>query len=147
MGNLKIGSGIERITINDDPDRVIEFDPSEVGFVERFYKVYHEFEEKQAEFEKRSKALDAEKDNVDENGVPVNIGEGIALMKDVCSYMRDRIDYVFGQGTSQVVFGDALSMERIGEFFEGMTPFVQANRSEKMAKYLTKKTSGRVMKK
>lgn len=146
MDSIKIGSGKKRIAINEDPDRVIVFDPAEVGFAERFYKIYHEFQEKQIEYEKRSAFLDERKNEVDANGVPVNIYEGIAFLKEVCTFMRERIDYVFGDGTSQKAFDDSLSLEMIGEFLDGMTPFIEASRSEKMAKYLTKKNAGRVMK-
>ncbi len=135
MDVLRINSGAKRIQINDGPE-YIEFNPADVGFAERFYKVYREFEMKQAEYAARAAEIDANESADD--------GEKIAFLAEVCRYMRDRIDYVFGAGVSQKAFGDALSLDMIGQFFDGMTPFVQTARSEKMAKYSRKK-NGQVM--
>ena len=54
--------------------------------------------------------------------------------------MRGRIDYLFGNGTSQKLFGDVLSMEIISDFLTAIAPFVQTARSDKLAKYASKKT-------
>lgn len=143
--HLRIDSRQIRVMINDDPGRVIQFDPSDVLFAERFYKLIGDFEEKQAEYEKRAAELDAERGNLDHNGLPANLGEGLVFLREVCEYMHGQIDYLFGAGTSQKAFGGALSIEAIGQFFEGITPFIQKARSEKVAKYSGKK-AGRVMK-
>lgn len=145
MESLKISSGTIRIAINDDPEKVIEFDPNDVLFAERFYSIYKEVEAKQAEYLKRSKELDAQVD-LDENGIPANAEEGIAFLREACEYMRSKIDYLFGPDASQKAFGDALSLDMIAQFFEGMTPFVEKARREKLVKYRRAKGSRRVMK-
>jgi hypothetical protein len=68
-------------------------------------------------------------------GVPVNMKEKLALMLDICYFMRGQMDSVFGVGTSQKVFGDANTLDMFTQFFDGITPFIQKNRAEKMAKY------------
>lgn len=138
MGNINL-SGVKRITINDDPKRVIEFNPSDVLFIERFYAMYREFEAKQAEYEQRSKELDTVA--LDENGAPVNMAEGIEFLKDICGFMREKIDILFGEGTSKKAFGDTLSLDMIGQFFEGITPFVWEERTDKVKKYTNTATS------
>lgn len=144
MDSIRIDTGIKRIAINDDPNRIIEFNPSDVVFAEKFYQLIKDFEIKQADYEKRAKALDEQKD-VDANGIPVNLEEGIALLRDVCEFMREKIDYIFGKGTSQMVFGDALNLEMFDQFFTGITPFIQKARDVKIKKY-NQELSGRVMK-
>ena len=135
MDSIRIDSGIKRISINDDPERVISFNPSDVTFAERFYRLLGEFESKQAEYEKRAEALDASPTELDEHGLPANAGEKIAFMREVCEFMHERIDYLFGAGTSQKVFEGVLALEPIGQFFDGIVPFIQKSRSEKVAKY------------
>ncbi len=134
----------KRVLINDGPD-FIEFSPGDVGFAERFYAVYRDFEAKQAEYERKSKELDSHMSELDANGLPANLPEGLAFLREACEYLRGRIDYLFGEGTSQKLFGDVLSLELIGQFFDGITPFVQAARSEKLAAYANRQMAGRVM--
>jgi hypothetical protein len=146
LPSIKIDSGIKRIAINDDPDNVIEFNPTDVIFAEKFYALMRDFEAKQDEFDRRSKELDAHKDELDANGLPVNFAQGVAFLRETCGFMREKIDYLFGDGASQKAFGDTLSLDMIAQFFQGMTPFIQTARADKVLKYTNSKMAGRVMK-
>lgn len=148
VDSIKIDSGVKRIAINEDPERVLEINPGDVAFAERFYDLIQDFEAKQADYEKRAEQIDAVQE-VNENGVPENIQERLGFLREICTYMREKIDYLFGDGTSQKIFGDALSLEMIGQFFQGLTPFVEQARAEKLAMYRSKpvgKKGRRVMK-
>lgn len=145
MESINISSGVKRVCINGDPDRVIEFSPSDVTFAEKFYQLYKDFGSKQVEYEQRAKELDAHKLEVDENGFSVNADEGIAFLREVCEFMRSKIDGLFGIGTSQKAFGDALNLNMFNEFFTGITPYVESARSEKLQQY-RKQSHKRVMK-
>ena len=50
---LKSLSNVVRIAINDDPARVIEFNPDDVGFVERFYALIDNVEAKENEIKEK----------------------------------------------------------------------------------------------
>ena len=52
MSEIKV-KNVERITINGDPNKILEFDPTDITFVERFYQFYREFDEKHAEYLQR----------------------------------------------------------------------------------------------
>jgi hypothetical protein len=146
MDSIRIETGVKRIAINDDPTRVIEFNPSDVLFAERFYALMQEFEAKQGEYARRADELDVHSLERDEHDLPLNLGEGLAFLREVCEFMRGRIDALFGPGTSQKAFGDTLALEVFEQFFVGITPFFQRARDEKTARYLSAKNSGRVMK-
>lgn len=135
MDSIRIDNGIKRIAINDDPERVISFNPSDVTFAEKFYQMIGDFEKKQVEFEQRAKELDASANDLDEHGIPANVGEKLAFTREVCGYMHSKIDYLFGENASQVIFQGVMSLEAIGQFFDGIVPFIQKSRSEKVAKY------------
>lgn len=145
MDSIKINTGVKRIAINDDPERVLEFNPSDVTFAERFYQLLGDFEAKQAEYEKRAEVLDANPEELDARGLPANIGQKLAFMREVCEFMYGKIDYLFGAGASKKIFGEALNLEAVGQFFDGIVPFIQASRSERVAKYAPKQGK-RVMK-
>jgi hypothetical protein len=134
MDSLRITTGEKRIAINDDPERMIVFNPSDVNFAQRFYDLIHEFEEKLKDYQARGEVIDADV-KVDQNGIPVNMGAKLALLREACEFIRGKIDHLFGAGTSQRAFGDTLDLGMFTQFFEGITPFIQAARVEKVAKY------------
>lgn len=138
MDSIKITTGEKRIAINDDPGRVIVFNPTDVLFAEKFYSLIGEFQTRLTEYEKRSEEIDQVQD-VDGNGLPANLDQRLALMREACEYMRERIDYLFGAGTSHKAFGDTLELDVFQQFFEGITPFVKEARTEKIAQYKVKK--------
>lgn len=133
MDSIRIDTGEKRIAINGDPERVIVFNPQDIGFAERFYQLLKDFEAKQAEYQARADELDNQE--LDEQGIPEKIGESLALLREVCEFLKDRIDHLFGQGASQKAFGDALTLDMFEQFFTGIVPFVQTARSVKVAKY------------
>ncbi len=132
--NLNINAGEIRLTINNDPDRVIIFNPSDTGFAERFLDLISEFESKAEEYSEKARALDKNIE-LDAYGLPVNAKEKLALIRDACNYFRGQIDKIFGAGTSDTVFGSVNTLDMFAEFFEGISPFVEQARSEKMQKY------------
>lgn len=141
--SITIQTGAKRILVNNDPNRVIEFNPSAVSFARRFYEMINDFQIKRKEYERRGKKL--ETDEVDEFGIPVTFGANLDLTEEAFAYFRERIDLLFGTGTSQTAFGDDDEWDMFEQFFTGITPFIEQARSDKMAQYLTAKKRGRVM--
>ena len=147
MDSIRIDIGEKRVAINDDPSRVIIFNPTDVTFVERFYELLRDFELKQVEYQERFDSLEIEK--IDNRGLPARANEYIALLREVCEYMRDQVDRLFGAGASQAAFGDAMTLDMFAQFFEGITPFIQTARSARTEKYAPPKKqphSKRIMK-
>jgi hypothetical protein len=134
VDSLQINSGEKRIAINQDPDRVIVFNPKDVIFVEKFYLLIADFEEKSKEYQARFEEL-SKSETKDAHGFPVNTDARFELLKEVCVYIRGEIDNIFGKDASQKAFGDAYDIDQFKQFFDGMTPFIQAARAEKLQKY------------
>lgn len=140
MENLNFETGTVKLTINNDPTRVIEFDPTDVVFAAKFYRAIGEFNEKMTELQKQAKKFERET-ATDASGLPVNAAERLEFVEEVCQYLKGKIDDLFGAGTSQTVFGDGMSIQAIQGFFEGIMPYVEKVRNKKMAKYLNEKSS------
>ena len=104
MDNLRIDSGLKRIMINDDPNRFIEFNPNDVLFAEKFYALIKVFEEQEVKFQERIEQIQKNEEK-DAYGIPVNTQETLDFVVEVCNFLREQIDKVFGAGTSQTVFG------------------------------------------
>lgn len=138
MDSIKIVSGQKRIAINDDPERVIVFNPSDVVFAEKFYRLLGNFQQKLTDYEKRAESVDAVKD-VDDSGVPVNLEERIGLLREVCEYMGGQVDYLFGPGTAQKITDGVIDIDIYEQFFTGITPFIQRARQDKIQRYAGKR--------
>lgn len=134
VDTLRIDTGAIRLAINGDENRIIEFNPEDIVFVERFYSLIKEFESKEVEFREKAEEL-AGNSELDEYGIPVNTGDNIKLVKELCEYLRTKIDHVFGQGTSAKVFENNQTLNMFEQFFTGITPFVQKARGQKLEKY------------
>lgn len=135
--SLSIDTGVIRLAINGDESRVIAFNPNDALFAEKFYKMLGTLQTRFTEYQIKADIVEAIQET-DANGIPLNTGERIELMKEVCIFARGQIDELFGAGTSQTAFEDALSIEAIIQFFEGVKPFVQSARADKVAKYTNK---------
>lgn len=131
-------SNTVRLTVNDDPDRVVEFNPSDVGFVSRFYDLMDNVEAKEGEY--NTKLEEIQKDiSINSFGVPNALKKEVALSAEICAYLREQVDMVFGEGTSQIAFGDMNVPAMFGEFFDGIAPHITAARSKATKKYTGKK--------
>jgi len=135
LPSLTIDTGEVRLAINDDPNRVISFNPNDTIFMEKYYALEQDFLEKEDEFQEQVDQLEAEKET-DRFGVSVNTGEKIALLKEIGKWVRERIDNLFGEDTSQMVFGDTDNLFAFAQFFEGIAPYIQEARTEKVEKYV-----------
>lgn len=137
MDSLHINNGGIRLAVNDDPSRVIEFNPKDLSFAERFYSLLGEFEVKEKEY--KAKAAELEKDRaIDAYGIPKNFGTSLKLLHETCDFLRNKIDEVFGAGTSQAAFGDTNTLDMFEQFFNGITPFIQKFRNQQVQKYTSK---------
>lgn len=134
MDSIQINSGLKRIAVNGDENRVIEFNPEDIVFVEKFYGLIRQFEEKEVEFRERADEI-SKKEDVDQYGIALNTGESIRLALELCDYLRGQIDQVFGAGTSQAAFGEARTLSMFEQFFNGIMPFIQGAREEKVKQY------------
>jgi hypothetical protein len=137
MDGIRIDTGTKRITVNGDESRIIEFNPDDIVFVERFYGLIKRFEEKEKEIRTRSDEV-VSIVGEDEHGIPKNTAASLELVLDLCKYLRKEIDSVFGVGTSQAAFGETQTLNMFEQFFTGITPFVQQARSAKVDKYRKK---------
>ena len=138
MDSLHLNTGGIRLAINDDPNRVIEFNPEDLSFAERFYSLLSEFEAKEKEYQAQASELNKNTE-VDGYGIPKNFGASLDLLHETCTYLRKKIDSVFGEGTSQKAFGTANTLTMFEQFFVGLTPYVQHARDKQVQKYTTRR--------
>ena len=137
MDSIIIKSGQKRVAINNDPERVITFNPTDIVFAEKFYRLLSDFQEKVKSYEAQAREIEAVTE-LDENELPVNLEQRIALLREVCEYMAGKIDYLFGPGTAQKISDGAIDIDVYEQFFVGITPFIQQARADKVKRYSAK---------
>lgn len=135
--SIQIKASAVRLLVNDDENRVIEFNPEDIAFIDAFYGLIQEFDSKMNEFKQRELILRKNK-AADKFGIPASKKEEIKLMKDLCAYLREKIDTLFGAGTSDAAFGKSNIPDMFVQFFDGITPFIQTAREKKVQKYTAK---------
>ena len=132
--SIRVDAGQKKIRINNDPKRVVEFNPSDLLFGKKFYALLEDFDLKNLEFQKRMDELE-KSEGEDKFGLPKNLPDSFALVNDMCDYLFEKIDDLFGAGTSKIVFEDHRNLEMIPQFFDGMVPYIKKARTERIEKY------------
>lgn len=130
---MKLTSGA--ITVPVERDGVmtgsITFNPEDVTFARRFYALSEGLGEREQEY---GEALRDDR---------VQVGERLRLLADICGWLREQMDIVFGAGCSDTVFGDQCSPELFQQFFAGVEPIIRRGRAAKTKQYTS--DSGDVM--
>lgn len=124
---MQIKSGVITVPVERDGREVgsFSFNPESTAFRERVYELLNDFEVKQKALIEKTERLDTEKD----------YEEMIVVEKEVYAWMTDKIDEIFGGGTSATVFGDDVNLFMLCQFFEEITPHINAAGGEKIKKY------------
>lgn len=140
LDSLQITTGEKRIPIVRDGVHVGElvFNPKDSIFAEKLYVLLSEFQEKLKSRMVRMKEIESIQ-GTDSNGVALNAVELTKLTTGTCVYIRSEIDKLFGNGTSQMVFGDSMVLESFQQFFSGVLPHIEKERKEKVDGYIKPK--------
>lgn len=132
-GNLVIGAGNIRLTINGDPDNILEFNPNDLFFVDRAYQLAERAAAKQEEYKRKALALEKKLKNAD----PAEImRQKRTYVKLACLDIYAELDEVFGPGVSDRVFKGRFVLEEIEQFLDGINPYFSEARAPKINKHL-----------
>lgn len=123
MDSFKISTGKIGVPIERDGEDVgvFYFNPSDIASARKILDLKKDFEVKEKEFKKESKNADTEEKQV-------------ALLEEIVNYFRDKIDEVYGQGTSNLLFGEARVLDMFSGFFDGINHYYMKASQERMAK-------------
>ena len=130
MAELHINSGLVRLDIIRDGENVgvFKFNPKDVGEAQRFGNVVAEMEAKREEYTKKA----SEADTSD------NAKARVDFMVEFIKFLRNSIDGIYGDGTSELVFGKTLDVDMFFEFMQGIAPYYKNASTERTAKYKNK---------
>lgn len=140
MEKIVFDDGCKEFAINGDEKRILRFNPSDIGLIERFHDSYEEMKKELDKIEKDG-GLTAAGDSVEQFGA---FAESI---KQINSVMRKQVDDIFYPGAAEIVFGrmNPLAISKgktiYENFFEALEKVIKP-----YADAEAKKANNRVMK-
>lgn len=109
MQSIRFDDGYKEFMINDDPSKVIRFNPSDYGIIERFNTARKDI---LTEIEKLQKDFDIKPDGTPD--VPEDeLEEAAGMMSKVRKLICDKVDYIFGNPVSEIAFGNQSPLSSI----------------------------------
>jgi len=121
MQSIRFDDGFKEFMINDDPNKVIRFDPTDFAIIERFNVAMKNIE-------KSTEQL-TDDISIDSKGEPVDELESAAeAVSRVNKFIKEQIDYIFDSPVSDMVFGNKspLAMVKGVPLFERFIVAAQA---------------------
>ena len=109
MQSIRFDDGFKEFMINDDPSKVIRFNPSDYGIIERFNTARKDILN---EIEKLQKDFDIKPDGTPD--VPDDeLEEAAEMMSKARKLICDKVDYIFGNPVSEIAFGNQSPLSSI----------------------------------
>ena len=125
MDSLQVRTGQVSLRILDDSGEergIFRFNPEDIESAKKLLALQEELTNKNDEFVEREKQCKT-------------ADERIALLSETVTYFRGLIDNCFGEGTSDLVFGNAHTLSMFSDFIEGITPYYTKASAKRTAKY------------
>jgi hypothetical protein len=124
MQGIRFDEGYKEYMINDDPNRVIRFNPTDFEILDRIKVAYEEIE----------KATSTEDDvELNPDGTPIEqLGKAAETVKKISDTIKRQIDYIFNSPISDIVFGNQSPLCLVGgkplyeRFLDAIIPIIQA---------------------
>lgn len=125
MDSLQIKTGVVNLRILDDEGNergIFKFNPEDIESAKRVIELQDKLVASEEAFAERCKDCKTAE-------------EQLSLLTETIDYYKGIIDECFGEGTSQLVFGDAHTLSMFGDFIEGITPYYKKASEKRTAKY------------
>ena len=125
MESLQVRTGqisLQILDDNGDPRGVFKFIPTDIESAKQVLELQKDIDVKSKEFHELAKQADT-------------ADKQINLLSDIVDYFEGRIDSIFGQGSSKILFGDAKTLSMFEDFIVGIIPYYEKASKERISKY------------
>lgn len=121
--NINFDEGLTKLTINDDPDRVIYVNLTDYNIITRFDEAQEKIDEKMKEYNDLEIKADgsAEADNE----------YATHAIKDITEFIEQQVDYIFNSKVSEAVFNGQSCLSSVGgiplyaRFMQAIIPMIE----------------------
>ena len=117
MDSFVLKTGVQKIAIYEsetdkeegiEPRGIFKFNPNDVTEARKILELQADFITEQETYVEKEKACTTEL-------------EKMRVMEELATKYREKLDYIYGPGTSVALFGNALTYEMFVQFFEFIT--------------------------
>lgn len=125
MESLQVRTGQVSLKILDDFGKergIFTFNPEDINSAKAVLQVQKQLPEFEAAYDKKVKEAVTDEDKVQ-------------CLDDMVTELNKTIDEIFGEGSSQVLFGGAKTISMYFDFFEGIQSYYDKASKSRMAKY------------
>lgn len=125
MDSLQVRTGQISLRILDDEGEergIFSFNPEDVESAKQVVLLQEELKVKNEEFDKQIEECETAEQKIN-------------LLSEIVQYFRGLVDKCFGEGSSDILFGNACTLSMFYDFFEGITPYYEKASKKRMAKY------------
>ena len=147
-GNIDLGFSInkKRFSVNGDTNKIIEFNPSDLGMPSRLAKALPKFND----LDEKWKKLNLNKDNLDDSDTDSqikNLNDFSKQFDEIEQEIRDIIDYVFDGDVADKLLGNSSAFTLEDGFFRyeriitGMVKCYEQNIQDEAPKFNKRKVS------
>ena len=137
MESLRLKTKRVEVMIDDDPERIITFNPEDVHLRARIYNLAKEAKRKQDDMQAQLTELETI-EGEDSLGLPLKVETAMKLTVDIADFFMTEIDVAFGDGTSGIVFADGFDFESMVVFLEYVLSKFEAVGAKKIDDRLSK---------
>jgi hypothetical protein len=140
---IQLDTGIKKVKIQvvNGVDYDLIFNPNDTLMISQLHDLYFKMVEKSKEIEKLQETFG--EPELDENGVPLDINPVIQETNDFNQLVKDRIDVIFGKGTSQAIYGKTMfysgMLHVYTDLISGLLSFAEPIRAQKVARHVVTK--------
>lgn len=99
-GNISFDTGVKSFTINNDPNRVIRFCPTDANLIPRFQQAFLELDTEKSKLED----VDLNFDGTLSENQEVEIKDAARLLKEFEQTIREKINFIFASDVYDTVF-------------------------------------------
>lgn len=130
MAEILINTGRIELDIKRDGKKVgvFTFNPSDINETKKHAKIVEDLEESQKEQLDRIKEIDDHGSTLD----------SVTFMEEFTKDICNKIDVIYGDGTSDMLFGDCLNVDTIISFFNQLQPYYASASEMRKSKYKNK---------
>lgn len=148
MNNLNFDDGLKEFTLNNDPNRVIRFNPSDINLLNRFNQAQKTINEEQTKIKQDI--------TLKENGEPETEQEdyknALEVINKTNQLIKDQIDFIFDSKVSDAVFGNQSPLSTVNgkpffeRFFIAVKPLMESEitKEQKASKKRISKYTGQL---
>lgn len=97
MEKLKFNDGLKELELNDDPNRILYYNPGDIGILDRLETAWHDIDRQMKDLQGLA---------ISPTGNAVNgASEGAKIVRGLNKSLRTTFDNLFYPGAADVVFG------------------------------------------